>query len=61
MSRVPTAIGAQTKAAMRKPVPLEEYLAPQGRFKGIDAKNVEILKQRIAKNFARLAAEEAAP
>ena len=54
-------IGAQSKAAMKKPVPLEDYLAPQGRFKGIDPKTVEILKQRIAKNLAKLAAEEAAP
>jgi pyruvate ferredoxin oxidoreductase beta subunit len=53
-------IGAQSKVAMKKPIPLEDYLAPQGRFKGIDPKNVEILKQRIAKNFAKLAAEEAA-
>ena len=54
-------IGAQSKAAIKKPVPLEDYLAPQGRFKGIDPKTVEILKQRIARNFAKLAAEEAAP
>ena len=54
-------IGAQSKAAMRKPLPLEDYLSPQGRFKGIDTKTVDILKQRIAKNFAKLAAEEAAP
>jgi pyruvate ferredoxin oxidoreductase beta subunit len=54
-------INAPSKAAMKKPIPLEEYLAPQGRFKGIDAKTVEILKQRIQKNVQRLAAEEAAP
>jgi pyruvate ferredoxin oxidoreductase beta subunit len=46
---------------MKRPIPLEEYLAPQGRFKGIDSKTVDILKQRIAKNFAKLAAEEVAP
>ena len=54
-------ISDPSKAAMKKPVPLEEYLTPQGRFKGIDAKTVEILKQRITKNLQRLAAEEAAP
>ena len=54
-------IGAQSKVAMKKPIPLEDYLTPQGRFKGIDPKTVEILKQRIAKTFAKLAAEEAAP
>ncbi|NMB78991.1 MAG: pyruvate synthase subunit beta, partial [Methanomicrobiales archaeon] len=54
-------IGPQSKAAMKKPIPLEDYLAPQGRFKGIDKKNVEILRQRIANNYAKLAAEEAQP
>ena len=53
-------IGAQSKAAMKKPIPLEDCLKPQGRFKGIDPKTVEILRQRIAKNFAKLSAEEAA-
>jgi pyruvate ferredoxin oxidoreductase beta subunit len=53
-------IGPQSKVAMKKPLPLEDYLSPQGRFKGIDTKVVEILKQRIAKNFKRLAAEEEA-
>ena len=53
-------IGPQSKAAMKKPLPLEEYLSPQGRFKGIDPKIVEILKQRIAKNYKRLATEEEA-
>jgi pyruvate ferredoxin oxidoreductase beta subunit len=52
-------ICAPTKAAMKKPVPLEEYLAPQGRFKGIDSATVALLKGRIAENFRRLAAEEA--
>jgi pyruvate ferredoxin oxidoreductase beta subunit len=54
-------IGAQSKVAMKKPIPLEDYLAPQGRFKGIDLQTVEILRQRIKKTFAKLAAEEAAP
>jgi pyruvate ferredoxin oxidoreductase beta subunit len=53
-------IGPQSKAAMRNPVPLEHYLEPQGRFKGIDPKIVEILRQRLAMNLTRLAAEEAA-
>jgi pyruvate ferredoxin oxidoreductase beta subunit len=54
-------IGAQSRAAMKKALPLEEYLAPQGRFKGIDPKTVDILKQRIARNLAKLTAEEAIP
>jgi pyruvate ferredoxin oxidoreductase beta subunit len=52
-------ISGPSKAAMKKPIPLEEYLEPQGRFKGIDKKTVETLKQRIADNLGRLAAEEA--
>jgi pyruvate ferredoxin oxidoreductase beta subunit len=46
---------------MKKPVPLEDYLALQGRFRGIDATTVAHLKERIAGNFRRLAAEEAEP
>jgi pyruvate ferredoxin oxidoreductase beta subunit len=54
-------ISPPSKAAMKKPVPLEDYLALQGRFKGIDATTVAHLKERIAGNFRRLAAEEAEP
>ncbi len=54
-------ISTPTKAAMNRPVPLEEYLAPQGRFTGMDAGTVELLRQRITENFERLAAEETAP
>jgi pyruvate ferredoxin oxidoreductase beta subunit len=52
-------IGAPSKAAMKKPLPLEDYLTPQGRFKGIDAKSLAILKQHLADNLKKLAAEEA--
>ncbi len=52
-------INPQSKVAMKKPIPLEEYLAPQGRFKGIDAKTLEMLRQHIAKTAKKLAAEEA--
>jgi pyruvate ferredoxin oxidoreductase beta subunit len=44
---------------MKKPLPLEDYLAPQGRFKGIDAKSLAILKQHLSDNLKKLAAEEA--
>jgi pyruvate ferredoxin oxidoreductase beta subunit len=54
-------IGTQSKTAMKKPLPLEDYLAPQGRFKGIDQRAVDILKQRIAKTSAKILSEEAAP
>ncbi len=51
-------INPQSRAAMKRPIPLEEYLAPQGRFKGIDAKTLETLKQHLAKNIKKLSAEE---
>jgi len=54
-------ISAPSKAAMKKPLPLEDYLAPQGRFKGIDAKTIEVLKADREKMLARLVAEEAQP
>jgi pyruvate ferredoxin oxidoreductase beta subunit len=52
-------ISSPSKIALKKPVPLEEYLAPQGRFRGLDPKTLGILKQRIAKNLEQLAQEEA--
>jgi pyruvate ferredoxin oxidoreductase beta subunit len=52
-------ITAPSKAAMKKPAPLEEYLTPQGRFKGIDPKTIEQLKQRLSRNLQKFAAEEA--
>jgi pyruvate ferredoxin oxidoreductase beta subunit len=51
-------INPQSKTAMKGPIPLEEYLAPQGRFKGIDTKTLETLKQHLAKNIKKLSAEE---
>jgi len=39
--------------------PAEEYLAQQGRFKGVDEKSVGMLRQRIDKTLKKLAAEEA--
>jgi len=52
------AISSPSRTALKNPIPLEDYLAPQGRFVGIDPKTVDILKQRIAKNLQRLAREE---
>ncbi|MDD1705615.1 MAG: thiamine pyrophosphate-dependent enzyme [Methanoregulaceae archaeon] len=39
-------INGPSKAAMIKPVPLEEYLSGQGRFKGIDRKAFDALKSQ---------------
>ena len=52
-------INPQSRTAIKNPVPLEDYLAPQGRFKDIDPKTLEILKQRLVKNLQKLTAEEA--
>lgn len=54
-------ISTPTKAAMKKPVPLEEYLSLQGRFRGIEEKTVEQLKEQIQENFRGLAAGEVKP
>jgi pyruvate ferredoxin oxidoreductase beta subunit len=55
------AISAPTKAAMKKPVPLENYLSLQGRFRGIDEITVGLLKEQIQDNFDNLARGEAKP
>ncbi len=49
-----------SRAALKKPAQLEEYLGPQGRFEGMDAATLEALKESISHNLQRLAAEEAA-
>lgn len=54
-------ISPASKTAMNKPIPIEDYLSPQGRFKGIEAKTVENLRQQISENYRRLATGEAAP
>lgn len=51
-------ISSPSKAALNNPLPLEDYLSPQGRFTGISPKAIDILKQRIARNLKRLGEEE---
>ncbi len=34
-------LGAPTKAAIKRPAPLADYLKPQGRFKGADIERME--------------------
>lgn len=53
------ALSAPSRAALKKPVPLEDYLAPQGRFDGIEAATLETLKQQLTENLLKLADEEA--
>jgi pyruvate ferredoxin oxidoreductase beta subunit len=51
-------VSGPSKTAMKQPAPLEEFLALQKRFAGIDPRTVGILRQRIAENIKRLAREE---
>jgi len=53
-------LSSPSRAALKKPAALEDYLAPQGRFEGMDAATLEKLKEYLAENMKRLAAEEAA-
>jgi pyruvate ferredoxin oxidoreductase beta subunit len=51
-------INGPSKAAMIKPVPVDQYLSPQGRFKGISKEATEALVSLAKKNAKRLALEE---
>lgn len=50
-------ISGQTKAAMLKPAPLEDYLKMQGRFSSITAEQVTIIKQEMERNLRLLKME----
>ena len=51
-------INGPSKAAMRKPVPLEDYIKAQGRFKGISEDALRDLKQQVDANIRRFTREE---
>jgi pyruvate ferredoxin oxidoreductase beta subunit len=51
-------INGPSKAAMIKPLPVEDYLGPQGRFKGISREAVDALVSLAKKNAKRLSLEE---
>lgn len=51
-------ISAPSKIALKKPIPLEDYLSLQGRFKGIDEQTFDLLKQEISENRQRFVSEE---
>jgi pyruvate ferredoxin oxidoreductase beta subunit len=50
-------INGPSKAAMRNPIPVEEYLSVQGRFKSIDPKTVNIIQESVKKRFSRIKQE----
>ena len=51
-------INGPSKAAMIKPLPVEEYLGPQGRFKGISREAIDSLVSLARRNAKRLSLEE---
>ncbi|HPW11070.1 MAG TPA: thiamine pyrophosphate-dependent enzyme, partial [Methanoregulaceae archaeon] len=50
-------INGPSKAAMIKPVPIEDYLSVQGRFKGIDRKAIDALKSQAEQRAKHLQKE----
>ncbi|HDR72392.1 MAG TPA: pyruvate synthase subunit beta [Methanoculleus sp.] len=50
-------ISGPSKNAMRKPLPIEEYLEKQGRFKNIDQRSITVLQQQVERHMARIARE----
>ena len=50
-------LSSQTIAAIRKPLPIEDYMSPQGRFKGLDPSQLTKTKQEIQFNLRRLERE----
>ncbi len=51
-------INGPSRAAMIKPLPVEDYLGPQGRFKGISRESVDALVSLARKNAKRLSLQE---
>jgi len=51
-------INGPSKAAMKKPAPLENYIQAQGRFKGISEDALRDLKQQVDANSRRFTSEE---
>jgi len=52
-------ISGPSKAAMRKPAPLEDYIKGQGRFKNIKPEVLEEMRQQVERNIQRFSREEA--
>jgi pyruvate ferredoxin oxidoreductase beta subunit len=50
-------VNGPSKSAMKHPLPIEDYIGKQGRFKKIDARSMVILQQQVEQNIARIARE----
>ncbi len=51
-------INGPSKAAIRKQAPLEDYIRAQGRFKGLDERTMDIIRQTVKENLERFRREE---
>jgi pyruvate ferredoxin oxidoreductase beta subunit len=54
-------INGPTKTAIAKPVPVEQYLGVQGRFKGISPRVIAEIQQQVERNLKRLSQEAEGP
>jgi pyruvate ferredoxin oxidoreductase beta subunit len=50
-------INGPSKGAMKNPLPIEEYIGKQGRFKKIDARSIAVLQQQVEEHIARIGRE----
>ncbi|WP_067077095.1 thiamine pyrophosphate-dependent enzyme [Methanoculleus horonobensis] len=52
-------ISGPSKAAMKRPALLEDYIKGQGRFKNVSPETLDLMRQQVQQNIQRLAREEA--
>jgi pyruvate ferredoxin oxidoreductase beta subunit len=50
-------ISSPSRAAMKKPLPVTEYLRAQGRYRKVDEKTAAVIQAQVDKNLRRMAAE----
>ena len=48
-----------SKAAMKRPAPLSDYINGQGRFKNLSPEVMDEMRQQVERNIQRLSREEA--
>ncbi len=52
-------VSAPSRAAMKRPVPVGEYLKAQGRFRKVDEKTAAVIQANVDKNLKKIALEAA--
>ena len=50
-------VSAPSRAAMKRPVPVGDYLKAQGRFRKVDEKTAGIIQANVDKNLKKIANE----